>query len=66
MVTLDEETLRREVTENDDVVLICEPWGRWDPQLKAVEQAENLLSQIGRRHRRDTTTNLMKQLVGRR
>lgn len=66
MITLSVRELRREVTRDDDVILICEPWREWDPQLKAVEQAEELLKRAGRRYSRSTTTELMKALIGRR
>lgn len=66
MITLSVRELRREVKRDDDVILICEPWREWDPQLKAVEQAEELLKRAGRRYSRSTTTELMKALIGRR
>ena len=66
MVTLTEDELAREVTENDEIVLICEPWGKRDPQLRAVEQAEDLLSRIKRTHSRSTTRDLMLEAVSRR
>ena len=66
MITLSEREIRREIKRDDDVILICEPWGSWDPQLKAVEQAEELLTRAGRRYTRSTTTDLMKALIVRR
>ncbi|MBI5019379.1 hypothetical protein HZB58_03850 [Candidatus Gottesmanbacteria bacterium] len=66
MITLSEDELGQEIGQEDDVVLICESWGPRDPQLRAVQTAEELLSGIGRRYSRGTSRELMKAIVFRK